>query len=202
MSDPFKKTQADLQPRGLNGKFSKLDPPWVSFSITNPITYIRKWWKAVMDGEGVDLRLKVHPLTAVALALAIGGVSFSIGRISVPSVIARYIPVLATIVPTPIPTSNPWREAAFVGSLQEQDGRFYLLGSESQAILLEVPENVSLNKFVGRRILASGYFDPVSLMLRVRAASDLEIITGSSPVPTIIPSLVPSPSASAAANLE
>lgn len=192
-SDPFKKNQADLQARDLSGKFSKLDPPLVSFSVTNPITYIRKWWKAVMDGEGVDIRLKIHPLTAIAIILAVGGVSFGIGRVSILGQVAKYIPILATPEPTISPTANPWRQAAFAGTLQKQGEKFYLLGDGAQAIALDVPANVSLEKFVGRQILASGLYDPGALILRVVEASDLELITGSQPLPTSQPTPSPTP---------
>lgn len=187
MADPFKKNQADLIPRDLNGKFSKIDPPWISFSITNPITYIRKWWKAVMDGEGIDVRLKIHPLTAVGVALAIGGFSFGLGRFSMIDVIAAYVPILATPMPTVMPTPNPWRQAALVGLLKEQGGKFYLIGSDTQAILLDTVPEFKLTKFLGRKILASGEFNAMSLVLKVTEASDLELISGSQPVPTIVP---------------
>ncbi len=191
IQDPFKKQQADLQARDLSGKFSKLDPPLVSFSLTNPMTYIRKWWKAVMDGEGVDIRLKIHPLTAIAIILAVGGVSFGIGRVSILSQVAKYIPILATPVPTIEPTPNPWREAAFAGLLQQQGDRFYLIGDLSQAFLLEVPDNVNLSKYVGRKILASGSFNSTNQILRVSIASDLELITGNQPIPTLVPTPTP-----------
>lgn len=192
-SDPFKKNQADLQPRDLSGKFSKLDPPLVSFSVTNPLTYIRKWWKAVMDGEGVDIKLKIHPLTAIAIVLAVGGVSFGIGRISLINQVARYIPILATPAPTLTPTPNPWRQAAFAGILRKQGDKFYLIGEDPQAISLDVPSSVNLDKYVGRKILATGLYDPTSLILRVVEASDLELISGSEPVPTVVPTAIPTP---------
>ncbi len=193
MSDPFKKNQADLQPRDINGKFSKLDPPLVSFSVTNPLTYIRKWWKAVMDGEGVDIRLKIHPLTAIAIILAVGGVGFGIGRVTILNQVAKYFPLLATPVPTTNPTPNPWRQAAFAGVLQKQGEKFYLIGEGTQAIVLDVPGSVNLDKFLGKKILASGLYDPSSMLLRVAVASDLELISGSQPIPTIIPTPEPTP---------
>lgn len=193
-ADPFKKNQADLQARDLSGKFSKLDPPLVSFSLTNPLTYIRKWWKAVMAGEGVDIRLKIHPLTAVAIVLAVGGVSFGIGRVGLVSKLTKYIPFLATPSPEPQPTPNPWRQAAFTGSLQKQGDRFYLLGTNSsQAITLDIPNNVNLAGLVGRAVLAAGLYDANTMVLRVAEASDLELITGSQPIPTITPSVSPMP---------
>lgn len=189
--DPDKISQASAQARDLSGKFSKLDPPFISFSITNPVTYLRKWWKGVMDGEGVDLKLKIHPMTAVMIILAVGGVSFGIGRFSIPEPIIQYIPILATPKPTIIPTPNPWKEAAFVGILQRQGDAYYLVGNDTQAIKLVVPENVALGKLVGKKVLASGKYSSLEVTLQVQLASDLEIISGSLPVPTTLPT--PSP---------
>lgn len=189
--DPDKSSQASSQARDLTGKFSKLDPPLVSFSITNPVTYLRKWWKGVMAGEGVDIKLKVHPMTAVMIVLAIGGVSFGIGRISIPEPVVQYIPILATPKPTILPTPNPWKQAAFVGILQKQGERYFLIGTDTQVISLELPTNVLLTKLVGKRILAAGLYDQSANILRVEEASDLEVISGSQPVPTSSPS--PSP---------
>lgn len=189
--DPDKTAAAASQARDLTGKFSKFDPPLVSFSITNPVTYLRQWWKGVMAGEGVDIKLKIRPMTAVMIVLAIGGVSFGIGRISIPEPVIHYIPILATPQPTVLPTPNPWKQAAFVGILQKQGERYYLVGTDTQAIVLEPPTNVILTKLVGKRILAVGLYDQSIKVLRVEIASDFEIISGSQPVPTSSPS--PSP---------
>jgi hypothetical protein len=189
--DPDKIAQAYQQARDVSGKFSKLDPPLVSFSVTNPVTYLKRWWKGVMAGEGVDLKLKIHPLTAVMIVLAIGGVSFGIGRISIPPPIIKYIPILATPAPVVVPTPNPWHEAAFWGTLQRQNNQFYLISSDAQAIVLEVPNTVDLAKYVGKKILASGLYNQGTSVLQVSAASDLELISGSQPVATVPPTSVP-----------
>lgn len=189
--DPFKQNKADLQPRDLSGKFSKLDPPLVSFSVTNPLTYIRKWWKAVMDGEGIDIRLKIHPFTAVAIVLAVGGVSFGLGRASLWGQVTKYVPMLATPSPVPSPSPSTWREAAFAGTLQVQSKRYFLLTSESQALLLELPADVDPSKWIGKRILASGMFDASLMVLKVKEASDLELVTEVKSLPTAVPTPTP-----------
>lgn len=189
--DPDKISQAYQQARDVSGKFSKLDPPLVSFSVTNPVTYLKRWWKGVMAGEGVDIKLKIHPLTAVMIVLAIGGVSFGLGRITIPAPIIKYIPILATPVPTIVPTPNPWHDAAFWGTLQRQNNQFYLITSDAQAISLEVPNTVDLSKYIGKKILASGLYDEGTATLQVSVASDLEVISGGLPVSTIPPTPTP-----------
>jgi hypothetical protein len=118
-------------------------------------------------------------------------VSFGIGRISLINQVAKYIPILATPLPSPSP--NPWRQAAFTGILRKQGDKFYLVADEPQAISLDVPSSVNLDKYLGRKILATGLYDPTSLVLRVIEASDLELITGSEPVPTVVPTATPTP---------
>lgn len=191
--DPIKSSQATNAIRDLSGKFSKVDPPFVSFSITNPVTYIRKWWKSVMDGEGVDLKLKIHPMTAVLIVLAVGGASFGIGRLVVPAPILKYIPILATPLPTASP--NPWVETALNGILQKQGTQYYLVGTQTQAIRLEVPTGVLLDPSVGKRILATGEFNATTQVLKVSIASNIEVVSGIAPMRTALPSPVSSASA-------
>lgn len=189
ISDPIKAAQSASQPRDLSGKFSKLDPPLVSFSITNPVTYLRKWWNGVMEGEGVDIKLKIHPFTAVLIVCAVGGVSFGVGRISVPEPIAQYLPILAT--PLPSATPNPWVPAAFVGKLQKQGEVYFLIGSDTRAVTLQLDTKIDLTKYIGKKILASGMYRADSQVLLVQDASDMEVVTGS--VPLMTPSVTPMP---------
>lgn len=191
--DPIKSTQAANAVRDLSGKFSKLDPPFISFSITNPVTYIRKWWKGVMDGEGVDLKLKIHPFTAVLIILAVGGASFGVGRLAVPEPILKYIPILAT--PQPSATPNPWVETALTGMLQKQGETFFLLGNETQAIKLEIVQAIELESYIGKRILASGQFNAQSATLKISTASHIAVISGVMPLRTPKPTPIASSSA-------
>ncbi len=196
--DPIQSAKAANAIRDLSGKFSKTDPPFISFSITNPVTYIRKWWKGVMDGEGVDLKLKIHPFTAVMIILAVGGASFGIGRITIPEPILQYVPILAS--PAPLASPDPWREAAFVGTVQKQGDYYFLIGSDTQVMKLEAPASVALAKLIGKKILASGKYNPQTMTVLVLAASDLEIISGAVPVPTLMPTAKPSGSATPSAD--
>ncbi len=182
--DPTKSSQAANAIRDLSGKFSKTDPPFVSFSITNPVTYIRKWWKSVMDGEGVDLRLKIHPMTAVLIVLAVGGASFGVGRLAVPEPILKYIPILASPIPTsgPIATPEPWIETALTGILQAQGTQYFLIGQETQAIKIELPAGATLEGAIGKRVLVSGQLQASTRILRVQNATQVQIISGITPL--------------------
>jgi len=174
-------------------KSSKNIPPLLSFEVNNPVTYLKLWWKKIMGNEGIDFRFRIRPLTAVALVLIFSLGGFGLGRFTLPanSVITKYVPQLA-----PAPSPDPWKETAYTGLLKQTSGRFYLVTSEAEAITLELPNNVNLTKYLGKRILAVGRFNKSTLIMQVTDASDLEVLIQSVPVPVTSP--VPTPSASPA----
>lgn len=182
------------RPRDARGRFiksvssSSSVPPLVSFQVTNPVTFIKYWWDRVIGNEGVDVHLRIKPLTAIAIALAISGGGFVLGRLTLPagSPITKYIPQLA-----PTPTPDPWRETAIVGRVYQSGGRSYLLTAQSVAISLEVSPSVDISKLIGRRILATGRYNSLTKFLYVTSAASLEILPAS-PVP--VPTLIPTPS--------
>jgi hypothetical protein len=182
---------------GEHGKFArKPDAPLVNFQITNPVTILKAWWGKVIGNEGVDVRLKIHPLTAIAIALAFGGLGVGLGRLTVPEPIAQLIPALA---PTPTATPSSWIDAAYVGILRAStsSNKYYLQTGDGKTVPLEVQINVNLSKYVGRRIFAIGQYNSVSGILVVSESQDLEILPAT-PVPlatnppaTPFPSLTP-----------
>lgn len=192
--------RAKKQLRDASGKFtSKIEqttknmvqskssdyPPMVSLQVTNPVTYLKLWWKKVMSGEGIDVKFRVHPITAIVLALIICGAGFGLGRLTFPadSPIVRYVPKLG-----PTPTSSPWKEEAYTGIVQKtySTGKYYLLTNGSIAISLNFPANVNPEKLIGKRILAVGKYNKLEDVLYVVDASDLELLPeDANPVPTI-----------------
>jgi len=192
--------QRDIHGRYIKNTASKTestpknsDPPLLDLVITNPITYIKLWWKKVMQNEGIDFRFRIKPLTAIAMCAVLGAMGFGLGRFVLPSnsVMIKYIPQFA-----PSPTPNPWKDTAFTGILRFSDTtkKFFLEVSPSQVITLEIPKNVSLTKYIGRRILADGKLNTQTGILIVMDASDLELLpTQVSPIPTIPVTPNPSP---------
>ncbi len=90
-----------------------------------------------------------------------------------------------------------FRETAFSGTLRfiKANGRYYLITSSSEAITLEVPENVDLGELIGERILATGKYNQETRTLLVKETSDLEILPKQVvPIPTTTPTLSPTPS--------
>lgn len=157
-------------------------PPLLDIKITNPVTYLKAWWKKIMANEGIDFKLKIHPLTALALGLMISAVFFGLGRFSLPAdnPIIKYIPQLAP--------ENPWRDTAFTGVLRytEANKKYYLITSASEAITLGVPTNVNMTKLIGKRIMAVGKYNTQTGILVVTDVSDLEILPAQIvPIPLI-----------------
>lgn len=181
------------QPRDSSGKFAP-DKPLVQVTVNNPLTAFRLWLTKLLFNEGVDVRLKIPPLTAIAVVtvLALGG--YGLGRITVPASnpIVRYLPQLA---PVTQPTPDPWRETAFSGFLRfsPTTRKYYLETASAEAITIEAPLNVNLAQFTRRRIFATGRLNTDTGVLVVTEATDLELLpqqaihVSTVPVPTATP---------------
>ncbi|PIZ87779.1 hypothetical protein COX93_00030 [Candidatus Nomurabacteria bacterium CG_4_10_14_0_2_um_filter_30_12] len=155
----------------------KKEPPLLSVQVTNPVTYLKSWWKKVMGNEGVDFHFKIKPLTAIAMTIIIATIGFGVGKISFTpqKPFIKYVP---TVITAPTPTPNPWRETAFSGTLRfsSTENRFYLLTTSSEAVNLDVLESVDFKKFIGRRIFATGKYNSDTRTLIVSDAADLELL--------------------------
>ena len=192
---PTTKSESDAQISTYNITKQRTDPPLLFLRVSNPITYIKRWWKRLIGNEGVEFRLRIKPLTAITIAVALGLFGFGVGRVSIPadSPIVKYIPQWAAI-----PTINPWRETAFSGTIRQTNGDIYLITAESEAMLLEVPTTIDLTKYIGKRILATGQYNESLRLLKVISVENIELlntkpqkIPTSAPIPT--PTLIPIP---------
>lgn len=182
----IKPGSASGQTRDKTGKFAS-DEPLVQITVSNPLTAIRLWISKLLANEGVDVRLKIHPLTVLAAAAIFTAGGFGLGRFVLPAPIIKYIPQLA-----PQPTPNPWKDTAFSGFLRYSQitKKFYLETAAAEAITLEVPANVILTKYIGRRIFATGRLNTQTGILVVTEATDLELLPTQV---THIPEISPSP---------
>lgn len=180
-----------LKPSSVSS-LPKSDPPLVKFQITNPVTYLKRWWARIMKDEGVDFRFRIHPVTAVAVATVIAGAGFGLGRWVLPVPIVQYATYLG--IPTPTPTPDPWKETAYTGKLQYSANRYFLVTTATEAITLEVPTSINLFPLIGKRILAVGSYNKQTRVLVVKDTTDLEILP-SSPVPLPTNTASPTPTA-------
>jgi len=163
-----KKVKTDLR---------KKEPPLVDLKVTNPVTYIKTWWKRIIGNEGIDFRLRVKPLTAIAITIIIVTVSMGIGRFVFPFKIPFFVYTSDEEGSITL-DEEKYRDTAFTGTLRYVflTGRYYLTTSSSEAISLQVPENVDLRDFTGRRIFATGKYHEATRTLLVVNATDLELL--------------------------
>jgi len=67
------------------------DPPLVDVKVTNPVTYLKKWWNKVIGNEGMEFRFRVKPLTAIAISLVVVTVAFGLGQVD-PTITTKPVP--------------------------------------------------------------------------------------------------------------
>lgn len=132
-------------------------PPIVDLKITNPVTYIKLWWRKVMSGEGISIR--IHPVTAILIAISVTGGSFFLGRyLQLRSdLIEKYIPQFAGINSI---------DAAFSGTLYAANGQYFLTQGESQAVRIK-PNVTDMSPYLSQRVFVSGKFDPLTRQLNL-----------------------------------
>jgi len=189
------------------------EKPLVEVKVTNPITYLKNWWKKVISNEGVDFRFRIKPLTAIAMTIIVASLGFGVGRFTLPEGIKiPFFKFEDVTNPTPTPTPSSWKETAYTGTLQfsKVAGKFYLMvTSSSELITLEVPENIDLTDYVGKRILAIGNYNKSQKILEVTDAKSLEVLpktqeiiptTSPTASPTAEPTTSPTPETSPSTN--
>jgi hypothetical protein len=190
-----------LSAKKIKTDLRKKEPPLVDIKITNPITYLKSWWNKIIGNEGVDFRLKVRPITAIALTVIIITVSLGIGRFVLPFKIP-FFEYTSEDAAALNPTGAPYMETAFTGILHRTlvTNRYYLVTATSEAITLDVPTSIELKDLAGKRIFASGKYYISTNTIVVDSAQDLEIlpdeitpVVTSTPVPTAIPTEIPAP---------
>ncbi len=110
----------------------KNDPPLVDVKVTNPVTYLKEWLKRLLKNEGLDLRIKIRPLTFVAFALALTasfGTGFNVARVF-------------------FPNSSPilHREVSYQGTVQKtENGVFFLSLADNSLYKLTTKSPNALN---------------------------------------------------------
>ena len=173
------------------------EKPLVEVKVTNPVTYIKNWWNKVVNNEGVDFRFHIKPLTAIAMTIIVASLGFGVGRFVIPEgVKIPFFKFEDVTSPTPTATPEVWKETAYTGTLQysQTTSKYYLMTTtSSELITLQVPGNIDLKDYVGKRILAIGKYNKSVKVLVVSDAKSLEVLPKS---PVSIPTTIPSPSPS------
>ncbi len=172
-------------------------PDLVSLKVTNPLVYIKAWWKKIMANEGLEFKFKAKPITAIAISVALFSLVFGLGGVVFPTLfpflnINNTNNTVATDSPTP---SSDWRETALKGTLKKTTSvpiKFFLLTSSDEAVTLQAPDYITLDKLIGKRILATGNYSQKQKLLIIQDVQDLEVLsTTPIPIPTSTPTIAP-----------
>jgi hypothetical protein len=147
-----------------------IDPPLVSLSVTNPITYIKKWWKSLVHNEGVDIRFRIRPLTALLISLGFAIVLFGGGYSF--GVLNSYLPVPIPLISL-APTINPIREVGYTGIIRRTQENYFIEIGNGEMILVNSKDMTDIEKFVGKRVLTSGTLDTTSNIYTPKDLSEI-----------------------------
>ncbi len=169
-------------------------PDLVNLKVTNPLVYIKYWWKRIMANEGIDMRFRMKPLTVFGVALIAFSLAFGLGGVVLPT----FFPWMKIndgqeASATPTSQSEILKDTALKGTLTKTNTnppKFYLITTSTEAVTLEIPVGFNLNSLVGKRILAVGTYDSKNKVLEVEDIQDLEVLS-TTPVP--IPTTTPTP---------
>ncbi len=182
-------------------------PDLVDIKISNPLVYIKYWWKRIMANEGIEVKFKAKPVTVFGVALIWSAMAFGLGGVVLPTFFP-WVKVnnLVTSSPTPTSITQIMKDTALRGTLTKTSSvpfKFYLVTTSTEAVTLEVPDNFNLNLLVGKRILAVGSYDSKNKILVVKDIQNLEVLSktpvpiptvSTSPKPTETPTVIPSAS--------
>lgn len=128
-----------------NDKYSeKNDPPLVAVSVTNPITYLKLFIKRLLKNEGIDIRLKIKPLTVIAIVTGLSlsfGTGFNVARMF-------------------FPNSSPifHRSITLQGEVQRSESGLYYLALPDNTLWTLRPKiaTIDLNNVVNKQVLVKG----------------------------------------------
>ncbi|OGE31945.1 hypothetical protein A2631_02370 [Candidatus Daviesbacteria bacterium RIFCSPHIGHO2_01_FULL_44_29] len=137
-------------------------PPMFSFKIANPIIYLKHWWKTVIANEGIDLRFRVKPLTAIAIGVLTVSILTGTGF-----VITRFY-FLPVVVPNAF-----LGKTTFTGTLAGSNDRLFLLTSTDQVYTIELPLNQTVAGLMDHKVLVKGKLDTRTAVLKATEIIDL-----------------------------
>ncbi len=164
-----------------SNKYSeKNDPPLVAVSVTNPVTYLKLFLKRLLKNEGIDIHLKIKPLTVIACVLALStafGTGFNVAQMF-------------------FPTSSPLlhRSITLQGNIQRSETGQYYLSLPDNSIWTLRPKNNSINLSddINRQVMVKGNMTPENNVIEVK-----EVISFEKPIPTYYPYAQPASTSSA-----
>lgn len=103
-------------------------PDLVNIKITNPLVYIKYWWKRIMANEGIEVKFKAKPITVFGAVLIYSTVAFGVGGIVLPTFFPWVKVNSIVIATTPTATPQIVKDTALRGTLTKTNVvpfRFY-----------------------------------------------------------------------------
>lgn len=133
--------QFDLIKTEQTNTYRKVDPPLIDLKITNPVTYLKKWFKRVLGNEGIIFSFRIRPLTAILMAITIAalvtGTGIGLGRF-----------VFGVGIP---------EEVIYTGTIyKSNEGNYYFITFNFQAFSLKRKQDQNLSKFTNQQVLLKG----------------------------------------------
>lgn len=133
-----------------DNKYSeKNDPPLVDVKVTNPVTYFKKWLASLLKNEGIDIHIKIKPLTVITALAALSityGAGYNLGLKQASSAL--------------FPNSSPILHRAIIyqGVIQLSDnGQYYLsLPDNTLWILRPTSSNINLANYANKLVTVKG----------------------------------------------
>ena len=145
------------------------DPPLVDIEVTNPITYFKKWWKRIIGNEGIRMKwsLEIKPLTAFLLVAFVvsGGITIKLlNKIKSETPVIKHITSFGSEVPV---------KRAFSGYLEKSGKDEYFLITSNEVIIVSFDNQIYLQSFIGRKVLASGMYSEETKTLNVNEIKEI-----------------------------
>lgn len=159
-----------------NDKYSeKNEPPLVAVSVTNPVTYLKKWVTKFFKNQDIDIHLKIKPFATIGLILAfsaVGGAGYSLGF---NAAVSKLFPNSSPILHRPISLS---------GIIQRSEtGSYYLsLPDNSLWTLKPTNNNISLTDYINKSVVVKGNLTSEPNVIEVK-----EVLAFEKPIPVYNP---------------
>lgn len=157
-----------------NTKYSeKNDPPMVAVSVTNPVTYLKKWVGKFLKNQDIDLHLRIKPFATIGLVLAFGLVGGTSYKLGFDSAVSKLFPNSSPIL---------HRSISLQGVIQKSEtGQYYLtLPDNTLWTLKPTNNNISLNDYINRNVVVKGNLTSENNVIEVK-----EVISFDKPTPVI-----------------
>lgn len=133
-----------------------------------------------MGNEGIEFRLKIKPVTALAIATIAFSLAFGLGAATTQN---------ATPSASPTPTPNLWKETALKGVVKQVGSQFFLLTTGDEAVTIQTASDAA--SFINRKVLVVGNYNQKQKTLIVTDIQNLDALPSSTPTP--IPTETPIP---------